>query len=198
MSPLISGIPRRFDVTAGSGISQADADVRYLRVNGANGMLATLDISNAAAGQIKFPATPNPSANANTLDDYEEGTWVPVIAPASGTLTGSNVLARYTKIGNTVALAFAATIANVATGSGAVQINGAPFASLSGVGQMTNAAYYSGAGATLVAAPYVRFGSNSTSIFLDKYSAGAITAVQVSNLANGVVLQFTITYFTAS
>lgn len=197
MSPVDGG-PRRRDVVSAAGLSQAQADARYLQISGANGMVGLLDISNAAAGQIKFPATPNLSANANTLDDYEEGTWTPTIAPASGTLTGSNVLARYTKIGNTVALVFAATIANVATGSGAVQINGAPFASLSGVGQMSNVAYYSGAGATLVAVGYVRFGSNSTSIFLDKYSAGAITAVTVSNLANNVVLQFTITYFTAS
>ena len=32
------------------------------------------DISAATSGQIKFPATQNASADANTLDDYEEGT----------------------------------------------------------------------------------------------------------------------------
>jgi hypothetical protein len=47
----------------------------------ANGAVVAADI---ASGQtfslngITFPATQVPSADANTLDDYEEGTWTPV------------------------------------------------------------------------------------------------------------------------
>jgi len=41
---------------------------------------------NLAGGQIKFPATQNSSADANTLDDYEEGTWTPTL-PNGGTVT---------------------------------------------------------------------------------------------------------------
>ena len=36
-----------------------------------------------AAGQIKFPSTQNASADANTLDDYEEGTFTPVVKDAA-------------------------------------------------------------------------------------------------------------------
>jgi hypothetical protein len=56
---------------------------------------------------ITFPATQVPSADANTLDDYEEGTWTPVIADAStggNTGTFTNAGSTYTKIGNTVTI----------------------------------------------------------------------------------------------
>ena len=55
-----------------------------------------------STGQIVFPATQNASANANTLDDYEEGTWTASIsAPVnmSGVTWNSG---SYTKIGNLV------------------------------------------------------------------------------------------------
>jgi hypothetical protein len=51
-----------------------------------------------STGQIVFPATQNASANANTLDDYEEGTWTPSI---SG-ITVTSTFSTYTKTGNTV------------------------------------------------------------------------------------------------
>jgi len=50
---------------------------------------------------ITFPATQDPSSDANTLDDYEEGSWTPVLSGiGSGTLTEQ--YGRYTKIGNLV------------------------------------------------------------------------------------------------
>jgi hypothetical protein len=53
-------------------------------------------------GQIKFPATQNPSADANTLDDYEEGTFTPT---ANG-VTLSAATGSYTKIGRLVFVGF--------------------------------------------------------------------------------------------
>ena len=53
------------------------------------------------ASQIKFPATQVPSADPNTLDDYEEGTFSPTFA----FISSANYTAlegRYTKIGNIV------------------------------------------------------------------------------------------------
>ena len=64
------------------------------------------DISGASAGQIKFPATQNASADANTLDDYEEGTWTPAYAlttPGTSSFgTYATQTGTYTKIGNKV------------------------------------------------------------------------------------------------
>jgi hypothetical protein len=57
--------------------------------------------SSSGAG-ITFPATDSPSSNANTLDDYEEGTWTP--NQGSGlTLVGAfSSSGTYTKIGRMV------------------------------------------------------------------------------------------------
>jgi len=62
------------------------------------------DISAATSGQIKFPATQNASTNANTLDDYEEGTWTPTIAAGYTGVTYNNQNGRYTKVGRLVTL----------------------------------------------------------------------------------------------
>jgi hypothetical protein len=56
---------------------------------------------------ITFPATQSASSDANTLDDYEEGTWTPAYAPTAGaftTATYSPQYGFYQKIGNTVNL----------------------------------------------------------------------------------------------
>ena len=60
---------------------------------------ATIPTINLTGGQITFPATQSASANANTLDDYEEGTWTPTLTDCgSGTVSNTN----YVKIGNVV------------------------------------------------------------------------------------------------
>lgn len=56
-------------------------------------------------GQIKFPATANPSADVNTLDDYEEGTYTVTATPVtSGSVTvdSSYNTLSYIKIGKLV------------------------------------------------------------------------------------------------
>lgn len=81
-------------------------------------------------GQIKFPATQIPSADANTLDDYEEGTFTPFIygTTTAGVGTYSSQKGFYTKIGNlvyiTIYLEWSAH-----TGTGNMYIGGLPFTS---------------------------------------------------------------------
>jgi hypothetical protein len=74
---------------------------------------------------ITFPATQVPSADANTLDDYEEGTWTPTIG---GTATYVIRPAEYTKIGNLVFIRAEMEISVIGTGS-AQFISGLPFSS---------------------------------------------------------------------
>jgi hypothetical protein len=54
--------------------------------------------ASASGAGISFPATQSASTNANTLDDYEEGTWTP--APVNGTVTIDNNW--YVKVGRLV------------------------------------------------------------------------------------------------
>jgi hypothetical protein len=51
---------------------------------------------------ITFPATQSASSDANTLDDYEEGTWTPIDASGAGLSFTVFGTARYVKIGQLV------------------------------------------------------------------------------------------------
>jgi hypothetical protein len=74
---------------------------------------------------ITFPATQSASTDANTLDDYEEGTWTPNIG---GNATYSAQTGQYIKIGNQVTVWYDLTVATVGTGNNS-QILGLPFTS---------------------------------------------------------------------
>lgn len=68
-----------------------------------NKIPGTLDLSAALSGQIIFPSTQNPSSNANTLDDYKEGTFEPTLTcGTSGTITAGVKNGYYVKIGKNV------------------------------------------------------------------------------------------------
>jgi hypothetical protein len=86
-------------------------------------------------GRLQFPDSQNADSDANTLDDYEEGTWSPVICQSDDV---SDVLpmhaetaGNYTKIGNVVHVTGQA-IGNSSSGdmvSGdTIAIKGLPFA----------------------------------------------------------------------
>jgi hypothetical protein len=86
---------------------------------------ATIPTINLTGGQIVFPATQSASSNANTLDDYEEGTWTPTDGSGAGLTFGVNG-AFYVKIGK---LVFVNTYLNYPTTSNATaaNISGLPF-----------------------------------------------------------------------
>jgi hypothetical protein len=83
--------------------------------------------SSSGAG-ITFPATQSASSDANTLDDYEEGTWTPVAT--SLTVVGTvSYVATYTKIGRVVYinLKVNATTSSTSTAN-STYFDGLPFA----------------------------------------------------------------------
>ena len=59
----------------------------------------------ASGSGITFPASQSASSNANTLDDYEEGTWTVVDTSGAG-LSISSYMAQYVKIGRFVMAQF--------------------------------------------------------------------------------------------
>ena len=79
---------------------------------------------------IAFPATQSASADANTLDDYEEGTYIMTWTSATGSITldGTNTKANYTKIGRLVTINAYAQVTSVSSPGGNLLIN-LPFAS---------------------------------------------------------------------
>jgi len=79
-----------------------------------------------SGGAVGFPATQVASAVANDLDDYEEGTWTPVVG---GTATYTTQIGRYIKIGKQVWVACDLLINVLGTGSTTV-VSGLPFAAV--------------------------------------------------------------------
>ena len=97
-----------------------------------------LQVSNG----ITFPATQSDSTNANTLDDYEEGTWTPTQGSnltVVGTFSSNGV---YTKIGRSIVVigqVKGTTSVAVATAN-AVMAGGLPFTPLISIGYSTGIA----------------------------------------------------------
>jgi hypothetical protein len=152
-----------------------------------------LDISGASAGQIKFPATQNASADANTLDDYEEGTWTPTVG---GTSTYAIQAGTYTKIGRKVTATGVMLITSLGTGS-VSQISGLPFTSSNpGGGNVAGPVAYFASMAVNVITPVVYLPDSST--FLEVRSltaAGAGPPYALSVFGDSARIDFQITYF---
>jgi len=103
------------------------SDVERMRINAGAPILCLAGGNTSATGTgIAFPATQSASTDANTLDDYEEGTWTPTDGSGAG-LTFSDVTARYTKVGRLVTVSVQLSYPITANGNNA-QINGLPFA----------------------------------------------------------------------
>ncbi|MBZ9922268.1 hypothetical protein LB579_31830 [Mesorhizobium sp. BR1-1-7] len=98
-------------------------------------------------GQLVFPATQNPSAGANTLDDYEENSWTPTIT-FGGSSTGISYgtrAGRYVKIGQMVWAFFDFTLTSKGSATGGVNVTSFPFTSLNdGMLGVVSIAFYSG------------------------------------------------------
>ena len=76
--------------------------------------------SSSGAG-ITFPATQSASSDANTLDDYEEGTWTPNQGSGLTVIGTFSSIGRYTKIGNMV------TVWGQVTGSTSISATSSDF-----------------------------------------------------------------------
>lgn len=126
---------------------------------------------------VAFPATQVSSAGANTLDDYEEGTWTPVIGGSGGTSgqTYSAQTGTYTKIGKLVVAQFYVQLSVEGTITTSAQIQGLPFTAENTTGFQTPAAMMWGALATTWVSINAAVVPNTTAATL-KGAAAAATA----------------------
>jgi hypothetical protein len=156
----------------------------------------TISVGNAtpsASGAgITFPATQSASTNANTLDDYEEGTWTPTFsrngANPSLTYTASGA---YTKVGRLVTVSAKMSISAVAAqGTGANIVQGLPFTP-EGTYTSFGTVYFNSAFATIVT--YAVSVEAVSSYFLFKAAINSTSNVD-ANFTVGE-LYFSITYY---
>lgn len=169
---------------------------------GATTITGLLDISGASAGQIKFPATQNASSNANTLDDYEEGTFTPTLTADTVTVAPSysSRAGIYLKIGKTIYVSVSIFLSNRGTLSGNLYIGGLPFTTLNGdplsVGVITFANFNTGY-CFVDGVPL----QNDTRALLLGSQGGAVTSlgnVGFGDLTNTSIFRFTCIYGAAS
>ncbi len=142
---------------------------------------------------LKFPGTQVTSSDANTLDDYEEGSWVPGVTVGSGSVSLNTSSGVYTKIGRMVTATGYLNVSST-TGSGFLRITNLPFTcSNSDAAAGPASLYYdvlnASAGQPLMG--YVV--KNTTYVLIESDSSGSgIDAAGV--LAAGSIIKVTVTY----
>jgi hypothetical protein len=144
------------------------------------------------AGGIKFPATQVASSDANTLDDYEEGTWTPSVG-GTATYTG-NRAGSYIKVGGLVYVSMILQITLLGTGS-AGTVTGLPFACNAGPRNTLAFGYFSGVVGNIVfLSSYVGNGGSDIK-FLATTSATSGVSDGYGLLSNGAYIMVSGCYY---
>lgn len=150
-------------------------------------------------GQFAFPANQNASANANTLDDYEEGTFTPTMtfnASATG-VTYSSQTGFYVKIGQFVLAFGRITLTSNGSGVGNARIASMPFANgiLTTVTQPQLRLLAGGSAATGVF-PSIESGSSTALLIIPGAVSG--TAATDTNITDTFSADYLFTYQAAA
>jgi hypothetical protein len=168
--------------TGGSETARLSATAKTLILSGGD--------TTANGTGITFPATQSASSNANTLDDYEEGTFTPTAqgSTTAGTASYTVQIGRYTKIGNRVFYMLYITYTS-GTGSGSMRIGGLPFTSNSTANNFPVATIYPGL-LTLTAsnAALAYVAANDTRINVNQYPVGGGDGAEVNYDAAAALL----------
>ncbi len=141
-------------------------------------------------GQIKFPATQDASADANTLDDYEEGTWTPDLqfGEAKVDITYGTQTGTYTKIGRVVHVNLQIGLTSKGTSNGRARIYGLPFT----VGVSAPCIPWVD---TVSFADFISIQGYDTHIGLDEITnAGVRSNLDDNNFANNSYIRASLTY----
>jgi len=116
----VTNIPMLF------GINNTEA----MRLNTTGNLVLKGGTANANGVGVTFPATQVASSDANTLDDYEEGTWVPTQGAGLTVVGTFSSSGTYTKVGRLVTIAGSVNgSTSIATAAAGFMCAGLPFAS---------------------------------------------------------------------
>jgi hypothetical protein len=165
---------------------------------------STLGVGGATAAAsgagVSFPATQSASSDANTLDDYEEGTFAVAITPTSGSVTMNFTVLQYTKVGRQVTITGECNIGSVSTPSGDVTIGNLPFPNSGNSQRSSNTSFYvrafSFTGAPLgICAGYINANASVIDVSAINDFAGASIG---ANLQSGTTFIFAFSYMTTT
>ena len=138
------------------------------------------------------------TGTANTLDDYEEGTWTPSIG---GTATYTTQIGKYTKVGNMVTLVCEMNINNI--GNAAIYgslttISGAPFTPITGSHAASGAVgYHANLAVNVLQLTWRMDGGNPAIHNAGLTSASGTMSAGLGVFGSGARILFGITYIAA-
>ena len=135
-------------------------------------------------------------SSANTLDDYEEGTWTLALntSNSDAVITITNTTGSYTKIGDVVHVRIYTAACGVGSaGSGTVYISGLPF-TVANTGGNRNYSAASFAHTNIFSTSYEAYGAISHS-FAVVVQEGSISSATFAT-GNGKYMMFSLTYRT--
>ena len=161
-------------------------------------VVATTGLACGAAtvqsGGVAFPATAVAVTNANTLDDYEEGSWTPSLG---GNTTYNAQTGIYVRIGQLVYFTGYLNIATIGTGA-TTSILGLPFTAIntSNMYQTAGVNYFASLASSIV---YItlEINVNTTNMSIYSLTAAAATIGSSAIFGNGAVLYFSGMYIAA-
>lgn len=144
---------------------------------------------------VTFPATQSNSSNANTLDDYEEGTWTATFSPlTSGSITLSTSTGAYVKIGRQVTLTGFFNVSSTSTPLGRLRISGLPFTTATGTSfDVPVSLFITGA----VSSVAVMASVPNNASYMDFYPFNTSTDTYAAQIQGGTVIVINTSYFTA-
>ena len=190
----MAGILKVDQVQSDSNLSfqVAGANVAYMNTTGLQMTGSTLSLGGTtiipAVGQIAFPATQNSSADANTLDDYEEGTFTPTLTASGYVFTHGNQTGIYTKIGNLVFFKiYMATTYSSGSGATSGTITGLPFTASGSAANYGGVSWYPDTGSAWFGRVGVLRTNPSTShltIGVGWSGSGIVTSLTWSGMTN--------------
>jgi len=143
-------------------------------------------------GQIKFPGTQIASADGNTLDDYEEGTYTATITQGMTSPTYNNQAGRYVKIGRICYFQLVINVTGGTRNADGISVS-LPFTS-NNTGTFAGGGFFSYVtgsivGSTTTNLPTIYVGGNNTELNFYNTNGGGFTG----NDLNTATPQFYIT-----
>jgi hypothetical protein len=156
---------------------------------------------NGATERVRFLGTGGitfggDTADANALDDYEEGTWTATITfgGAATSVSYGSQTCYYTKIGNVVTVSGLFALSNKGSSSGDAKIGGLPYTANSNTGAYAGTAAYV-KNISFADVPAMIVAVNSTVILLEEVTnAGDATTLTNSNFDNNAEMFINLTY----
>ena len=189
----VSGSVREIGVSGNNTVFLNSAGVEDMRIDSSGHAIIPAGVTlGTSAGTY---------AAANTLDDYEEGTWTPSLSAGGNTdaTFGANNGGGYTKIGNKVHLQGRLSVNSIGSLSGPISLTGFPFTSSSShnmsvisVGRATSLAITAGQSITGWVSQGVTYSE------LQRWDAAAgTTDLTAAELSAGADVMFIVEYLAA-